>query len=336
VTAPADAGSAVPQGTRYDARRQWLLPQGVVARDLTRHPLFPRPKKNASGQSYAVSFDELGGNTILGMHVSRLQPGAHNRGHRHVDEALILIIGGHGWSELRQSDDSEMQRIEWRAGDLLAIPSNAWHQHFNSSDEHPTRQLAFKDTQFLRRVFGSRSFVYDNAFRFHDRYDDEPDYWTRRATVDGVVVTNAIRSLADEPLQDAPRLGDGVASSSFRLGGHHNLLAHLVEIVPGGSVAAHHHRLAEEATFVVAGHGTTTLAADDGRSLTFEWGPGDLFCPPLGVSHTHTAAAGPARLLTVRNVALERALGTAADGLVADRFPTMTEPDYSGLDPENP
>lgn len=323
-------------GARYDARRQWLLPQGVVARDLANHPLFPRPKKNASGKSYAVSFDELAGNTLLGMHVSRLQPGAHNRGHRHVDEALILIVAGRGWSELRQSDDAEMQRVEWQAGDLLAIPANAWHQHFNASSDQPTRQLAFKDTRFLRNVFGSRSFVYDNGFRFVDRYNDEPDYWSRRETDGGVVSTNVISSLVDEPLDPAPECGDAVSRTRYRLGGHRNLEASIIEIAVGSSVALHTHSLSEEATYVLSGEGETVLASGD-RQTSFLWAAGDLFSPPLGVAHTHRATGSdPARLLVVHNLALQHALEARVSGLdvvIDDRFPSSIEPDYSGIDP---
>jgi quercetin dioxygenase-like cupin family protein len=335
VEGAAPTGPDIP-GARYDARRQWLLPQGVVARDLANHPLFPRPKKNASGKSYAVSFDELAGNTLLGMHISRLQPGAHNRGHRHVDEALILILAGRGWSELRQSDDADMQVVEWQAGDMLAIPANAWHQHFNASDQEPTRQLAFKDTRFLRNVFGSRSFVYDNDFRFTDRYNDEPDYWTSRSIGDdGVISTNAITSLDHEPLTPDSRCGSGVSTARYRLGGHRNLEARIVEIDPGGNVERHLHRYAEEAAFVLSGSGRTAMSSGD-RTIEFEWSAGDLFCVPLGVDHQHQAVGlGPTRLLMVRNVALEHALHAAERGFdveVDSRFPSLVEPDYSNVD----
>lgn len=329
---------AIPEipGTRYDARRQWLFPQGVVARHLPSHPLFPRPKKNASHKSYAVSFDELAGNSLLGMHVSRLQPGAHNRGHRHVDEALILIVAGRGWSELRQSDEADMQVIEWEAGDIIAIPANAWHQHFNASQDAPTRQLAFKDTRFLRNVFASRSFVYDNDFRFVDRYNDEPDYWTRREVNDGIIEANAIKRLVDEPLEADPTCGDGVLRNRYLMGGHRNLRASILEIPAGAEVAEHAHTLSEEATYVLSGHGETVLSSE-GREMTFSWSPGDLFSPPLRVSHRHRATGdAPARLLVVHNVALEHALKAVASGLdvdVADRFPDIAEPDYSGVDP---
>lgn len=322
----------VPPGTRYDARRQWLLPQGVVARDLPRHPLFPRPKKNASGRSYAVSFDELAGNTMLGMHMSRLQPGANNRGHRHLDEALIYIVSGRGWSELRQGEDAPLQRIDWEAGDLLAIPANAWHQHFNADQDSPSRNLAFKNTQFLRKSFQSRALVYDSSFRFHDRYDDEPDYWKRREIVDdGVVETNVIRDLAAQSLAEAEGLGRSLTAQHYRMGGHEMLEVTLLELGHRGHVARHRH-VVEEGVYVLSGRGRTIISSDDGREVTFRWRPGDLFSPPLGCWHQHISEARePTRLLIVRNRAVERAIGAPHGVLrtvVPDRFPTLVEPDY--------
>lgn len=318
-------------GTRYDERRQWLLPQGLVARNLPQHLLFPRPKKNATGRSFAVAFDELAGNTMLGMHMSRMEPGAHNRGHRHVDEAIIMVVAGHGWSELRQSDDEKLQRIEWQAGDLFAVPANAWHQHFNGSDTEPTRQLAFKNTSLLRTLFGSRAFVYDNGFRFDDRYDDEPDYWTsRRTDDDGVVVTNAIHGIGAQVLPAAPELGTNTYAQRYCVGGHRTLEIDLIEVRAGGSVMRHR-SLAEEAFYVVAGEGRTSISGDDGREVTIDWRAGDLFSPPFNCDREHVAAGGePVRLLRVRNSAFERALGIGAGAAsLPNRLTDLVEPDYS-------
>ena len=132
----------VPPGMRYDERRQFLLPQGIVARNLAEHPLFPRPKRN----SRAAAFDELAGNTTLGIHLSQMAPGGTKPGHRHVDEAALYVIYGYGHSEMRQEDSAVMQRVDWKAGDIISIPSNAWHQHFNDSDTEVVRYLAVQDT----------------------------------------------------------------------------------------------------------------------------------------------------------------------------------------------
>jgi quercetin dioxygenase-like cupin family protein len=316
-------------GTRYDERRDWLLPQGIVARDLANHVLFPRPKRDAR----AAAFDELAGNTTLGVHLSQISPGGSKRGHRHVDEASIYIVTGHGWSELKQSDDKDVQRVEWKAGDLISIPSNAWHQHFNADQDNPSLQLAFKNTRVLRRLFASRDFVYDNDFRFHERYDDQPDYWEKRETAeDGAIVTNVLAELVNEPLKDAPHLGRFVSAQRYRMGGHLMLDTALVEIGRRGHVRAHRH-LAEEAVYVLSGEGRTLVWDDDGREVVFQWKAGDLFCPPLNLWHQHLCEGHePARYLVVSNTFVQLALGmdrTTPDAGIPDRFPDLIEPDYS-------
>src|SRR5579859_5784464 len=97
----ANVGDAT---TRYDVARQFLMVTGLVARRLATHELAPRPKRD----SRAAAFDELGGNTTLGVHLSEIAAGGSKRGHRHVDEALIYVVTGRGWSELRQDDSRPM------------------------------------------------------------------------------------------------------------------------------------------------------------------------------------------------------------------------------------
>lgn len=320
-------------GMRYDERRQWFLPQGVVARDLASHPLFPRPKRD----SRAVAFDELSDNTTLGIHLSEIAPGGSKRGHRHLDEAIFYIVSGRGWTELKQADDAEIQRVEWRAGTLMAIPVNAWHQHFNADETRPALQLAFKNTRFLRRMFGSRDFVYANSFRFHDRYDDQLDYWTsRRVDDNGVVHTNMVVDLHAEQLPVSPEAGRLVSQRHFRMGGHRLLWAALVEIGSGGYVKDHQH-LAEEAILFLEGSGRTVMYdTDRGREVTIQWAAGDLLCPPFGVRHKHLVDDGASvRLLAVRNMFVHEALGMSGTALgtqIPSRFPTVLEPSREVVD----
>lgn len=315
-------------GLRYDQRRDWFLPQGVVARDLPRHPVIPRPKRD----SRAAAFDELAGNTTLGVHLSEIAPGGSKRGHRHVDEATMIVVSGRGWSEMRQSDDAPLQRVDWAEGQVFAIPSNAWHQHFNEDPDRPARQLAFKNTRMLRKLFGSRDFVYANDFRFGDRYDDREDYFTSRSTDgDGVITTSVLTDLAGEDLLPRPDEGEGVARRRYRMGGHRTLDTSITEIAPGGRVRAHR-PLAEEAFVVLSGEGETLLWDGGGREVAFRWGPWDLIAPPLGVWRSHRAVGGaPVRYMTFRNVMLPLALGADVGGLdtpLPDRFPELVEPRY--------
>lgn len=296
----------VPEGMRYDADRQWLLVGGLVARQLAEHVLAPRPKRD----SRAAAFDELAGNTTLGVHLSEIAPGGRKRGHRHLDEAVIYVVSGTGWSELRQDDARPLQRIEWRAGSLITIPVNAWHQHFNADPDRPCRQLAFKNTRLLRRLFGSREFVYANDFRFGNRYADDDDYWTRRAVdEDGRLQTNVIPDCLGEVLPPAPDAGTGVALQRYAMGGHLMLEVTLVELAPGGRVDPHQ-RLAEESIHILSGSGRTRIWPRSGEPEQIEWRAGDLLSPPFNARHEHLAdGPTPARYLSVRNVFLDVALG---------------------------
>ncbi len=327
------AGTSMAGALYYDEERQFLMVEGIIARGIPTFPLVSRPKR----RSRAAAFDGLGGNTTLGIHLSEVAPGGDKEGHRHLDEATFYIVSGTGWTELRQADDGQDQRVEWRTGDVIAIPSNAWHRHYNADAERPALQLAFKNTRLLRKLFHSREFVYQNAFRFHDRYGDDNDYWTRREPGNyGKVRTNVIADIASDPLEADPQAGAGVALRRYSMGGH-RMLDHLViEIAPGGRVRSHRH-LAEEAMLILAGSGRTRMWTDDGREATVEWTAGDLLAPPFGLWREHVQAGDvPARYLLVKNNFIERALGikgnTSLDGTFPDRFPAVLEADRSAFE----
>lgn len=331
-TATGAAAGSGGGGLYYDERRQFLIVEGIIARDIAHFPLAARPKRS----SRAAAFDALGGNTTLGIHLSEVAPGGEKQGHRHLDEATFYIVSGRGWTELRQGDEAPLQRVDWAAGDLLVIPSNAWHQHFNASADEPALQLAFKNTRLLRKLFHSREFVYQNPFRFADRYGDEPDFWTRREPGNyGKVRANVLAAAAAEPLPADPDAGEGVSIGRFSMGGHRMLDHWLVSIAPGGSVREHL-PLAEEAMLILAGAGETTLRSDDGRQTTVEWQAGDLLAPPFGLRRRHRVRGEtPARYLLVRNSFIERALGVkgnlSLDGRLPDRFPDVIEADRSAF-----
>ena len=55
--------------------------------------------------------------------------------------------------------------------------------------------------------------------------------------------------------------------------------------IPAGSATNQMQQLYEEVIYVMEGRGSTTLAAPDGQSHQFEWGPGSLFAIPLNTPH---------------------------------------------------
>lgn len=327
---PPVPGSGQNGRIYYDEQRQFLMVGGVIARGIPTFPLAPRPKRNAR----AAAFDGLGGNTTLGIHLSEVAPGGEKKGHRHLDEATFYIVAGRGWTELRQSDDLQDQRVDWEAGDVVVIPSNAWHKHYNADAEQPALQLAFKNTRLLRKLFHSRDFVYQNDFRFHDRYDDQPDYWTRREPGNhGKVRANLIKQVVRESLEPDPAAGEGVSIRRYAMGGHRMLDHALIEIGQAGWVAEHRH-LAEEAMLILQGEGRTELRSDHGETASFSWAAGDLVAPPFHVWRRHEQVGeAPARYLLVRNNFIERALGIKGNLSFAselpERFPEVVEAERS-------
>jgi quercetin dioxygenase-like cupin family protein len=335
-------------GMYYDEKRQFLMVEGVIARDIPHFPLLPRPKRRSRAEGEArdaaatgpvpraAAFDGLGGNTTLGIHLSEVPPGGEKQGHRHLDEATFYIVSGQGYSELRQGEDVPDQRIEWAAGDIVTIPSNAWHKHYNASADEPALQIAWKNTRWLRKLFHSREFVYANDFRFPDRYNDEPEYWTSREEGNyGKVRVNYIHDVVREAIPADPAAGEGVAIGRYSMGGHRTLDHFLFEIAPGGFVREHR-PLAEEAFLVLQGSGRTTLRAEDGRTETFDWQAGDLIAPPFNTFRRHENTGDtPIRYWLVKNNFIERALGvkgnTSLDGGFPDRWPALIEGDPSAF-----
>jgi quercetin dioxygenase-like cupin family protein len=328
----------------FDDRRQFLMVEGVIARGIPTFPLLPRPKRSnrveggARGPApRAAAFDGLGGNTTLGIHLSEVPPGGEKQGHRHLDEATFYIVTGRGWSELCQGDDVPVQRVDWQAGDIVTIPSNAWHKHYNASADEPALQLAFKNTRWLRKLFHSREFVYANDFRFADRYNDEPDYWTRREEGNyGKVRLNYIRDVVREPVTLDPDAGAGVGITRYSMGGHRTIDHALVEIAVGGDMRPHA-PLAEEAMLILAGRGRTTLTTPDGRRATVDWQAGDLVAAPFGVTRAHeNTGAEPVRYWWVKNSFIERALGIkgnlSLDGSLPVRWPEVLEADRTAFE----
>ena len=82
-----------------------------------------------------------------------IPPGSRSGKHRHLAEECLYVVEGRGY-DLHQDCDveitdtyhwkpqDEIKRYEWEAGDVIYIPPNTIHQHFNASPDRPVRVIS--------------------------------------------------------------------------------------------------------------------------------------------------------------------------------------------------
>jgi len=82
-----------------------------------------------------------------------LPPGGRSGKHRHMAEEIIYILEGKGYDvhwdvELELKDKYHWEipekgkKYEWEEGDLVYIPVNTVHQHFNVNPDKPARFIS--------------------------------------------------------------------------------------------------------------------------------------------------------------------------------------------------
>ncbi|HZS64368.1 MAG TPA: cupin domain-containing protein [Xanthobacteraceae bacterium] len=82
-----------------------------------------------------------------------IPPGSRSGKHRHLAEECLYVLEGRGY-DLHQDCDveitdtyhwkpqDEIKRFEWEAGDVIYIPPNTIHQHFNADAKRPARLVS--------------------------------------------------------------------------------------------------------------------------------------------------------------------------------------------------
>ena len=82
-----------------------------------------------------------------------IPPGSKSGKHRHLAEECLYVLEGKGY-DLHQDCDveitdtyhwkpqDEVKRYEWEAGDVIYIPPNTIHQHFNADPDRPVRLIS--------------------------------------------------------------------------------------------------------------------------------------------------------------------------------------------------
>ncbi|MDR7390109.1 MAG: cupin domain-containing protein, partial [Armatimonadota bacterium] len=117
------------------------------------------------------------------VHQQEIPPGSRSGKHWHMADEAIYVMSGRGYS-LHWDVEAEIQdryyarvarepsRWDFQEGDLLYIPQNTIHQHFNADPDRPLVFLSAQNRLF--KLLGYDSVVY---------LEDAPEYTATHAAV---------------------------------------------------------------------------------------------------------------------------------------------------------
>lgn len=99
------------------------------------------------------------------LYLQEIPPGGCSGKHRHMSEECVYIIEGNGY-DMHWDVDIELQeeykwiipeegeKYEWEAGDVVYIPLNTIHQHFNSDPQKSARIISAANRVYNHLGFG--------------------------------------------------------------------------------------------------------------------------------------------------------------------------------------
>ena len=105
-----------------------------------------------------------------------IPPGSRSGKHRHLAEECLYVLEGKGY-DLHQDCDveitdtyhwkaqAEVKKFTWQAGDVIYIPPNTIHQHFNGNPDQPLRLMSV-----INRIFK------DCGLNDLEQIEDAPEY----------------------------------------------------------------------------------------------------------------------------------------------------------------
>jgi mannose-6-phosphate isomerase-like protein (cupin superfamily) len=155
---------------------KWVAEQGIpVVRGFSVHDLHAVELAHWDWLGGPACFVDLyGSGRTNDAYVAEIPPGGELAPRRHLFELFVFVLSGQGATAVWLDGDRRHQ-FEWKAGSLFAVPLNAWYQHFNTSGDEPARFYAVTTAPLMLDLFHNREFLFDNPFRFTDRFrpDDE-------------------------------------------------------------------------------------------------------------------------------------------------------------------
>lgn len=265
------------------------------------------PRKGGRGAIINIPYDIHRNDS----HVVEIRAGGCSEPEHHMYEELVYVLAGRGATSIWW-DEQQKQTFEWGAGSLFSIPLNAWYQHFNGSGSEPARYIAVTDLPPTLRHYQNMDFVFDNPFRFTDRFGGESGFFDGEGKLykGRWWQTNFIPDAVNLQLYSWKERGAGGINAMLELP-NRNLHSHISEFPVGTYKKAHRHHPGTH-LLILSGDGFSLFWMEGDKRRKCDWQQGGMvIVPELGCFHQHfNTGATRARYL---------AMGGGDDGMRAPK-----------------
>jgi hypothetical protein len=270
-------------------------------RDWTRHTSVPKIDDPYSVYDVATQevkpWPEIGGrglylnftgNVHMDGVIYEIPEGKSLVPRQHFFEQVFIALKGRGHTLFGAG--RRKTKVEWGEGSLFAGPVNVAYQHFNDDSAHPARLLAITSFPFMLQVFGNLDLINNLNFTFRDRYNDQPDYFSKTDRVrKRWDKTNFVRDIRTAEVVPWPERGGENASIFWDMSGNTILEPHMSEFEVGGYKLGHRHPY-EAIILTLNGKGFSIAGKDslkESDTVKIDWKAGSLVSPPYFWYHQH-------------------------------------------------
>ena len=300
------ASSLAPPAGKFmvDPYMEWARGEGVPIHEdfgpnLLKVETRPWPRFGVNGCIVHVK----GRGDFMTVFVLDLPPGGKTAPLRHLYEASLLVLSGHG-STTVEDHAGQRHSFEWGRNGIFAPPLNSRYQCFNGSGRESARIAVSCNLPAVLNLFHSEQFVFGNPCVFPER-EGAPAHFTGDGDFIGVRPgkhmweTNFVPDVTDLKLEKWAARG-GNSSHMQLILADGVLHAHISEMPVGTYKKAHRHG-PDVHVYCIGGEGYSLFWFEDDKDFVrIDWGPGWVFAPEDMMYHQHfNAGTAPVRYLAM-------------------------------------
>ncbi|MBI4527453.1 MAG: hypothetical protein HY695_26970 [Deltaproteobacteria bacterium] len=148
---------------------------GYFVEDLRRLEVGFWRDRNANG-----AFVNLSNSQVNGAYVLEIPRGEKTHPSRQLFDELAMVIEGQGATSLWY-DQTHKRSFEWQEGSVFAIPPNVRHEHYAMGTA--AKLVCVTSAPVYMQLFNNSDFIFNNDFRFTDRYAEEENFFAEMIRV---------------------------------------------------------------------------------------------------------------------------------------------------------